>query len=103
MTNENFGEQTTNDFRYAQELAADLYEKGIMPSDATDMTEQERILVQRVTEKPSDRVLIRFLGHKNINWGRSANLDEVKMPRIVRLRLRKLFELRDKLAFSGKI
>ncbi len=103
MTSENLGEQTDNDFSYAQELAAELYEKGMTPSDATELTESERMLIQRVTEFPSERVLVRFLVQKQIDWGRATKLDEVQMPKIVRLRLDELFKLRNNLAYSGKV
>ena len=103
MTNENFDEQTNNNFRYAQEFAANLYERGMAPSDATDLTESERILIRRATESPSDKALVRFLGHKEIDWGRATKLDEVHMPKIVRLRLDKLLKLRNKIAYSKEI
>jgi hypothetical protein len=103
MTSENFGEQPDDNFRFAQELAANLYEKGMTPSDVAYLTESERILIRRVTETPSERALVRFLGHKEIDWGRATKLDEVQMPKIVRLRLDKLFKLRNELAYSKEI
>ena len=104
MANENFAKKTNNeDLKFAQEVAAGLYERGETTSDLVDMSEHDRELVKRMIEKPSQKALVRFLGHKKINWGRTTKLDEVEMPKIVRLRLDKLLRLRSEIAYSGEI
>jgi hypothetical protein len=103
MVNENFTEKTAKELKFAQEVAADLYEQGATPSDLVDVSDRDRELVKRMTEKPSPRALVAFLEHERIKWGRKTDLNEVEMPKIVRLRLGKLFELRNELASSGQI
>jgi hypothetical protein len=75
------------EWRFAQEIAADLFKEKKTPGDCPELGKNERGLVDRAYNFPTDNVLLSFATRMQ-EQGR--NLETIEMPEIIRLRLDKL-------------
>jgi hypothetical protein len=82
-------EYSPEDWKFAQQVAASLYEQKKTPSDCPELEGGERDLLERAYCYPIDEVLLSFAG-KMSKEGRDWK--SVEMPEILRLRIADLLK-----------
>ena len=76
-----------DEWRFAQEIAADLFKEKKTPGDCPELGENERGLVDRAYNFPTDNVLLSFAGRMQ---DEGKDWKSIEMPEIIRLRLHAL-------------
>jgi len=85
-------EYNQEDWRFAQQVAANLFKEKKTPGDCPGLAEDEKILVDRAYSFPTNEVLLSFAGRMQ-NEGR--DLESIQMPEILRLRIADLMKRRN--------
>ena len=80
-------EHSQEDWRFAQQIAANLFREKKTPGDCPGLADDERGLVDRAYKYPTDEVLLSFVIRMQ---EQGKNLESVEMPEIVRLRIEDL-------------
>ncbi len=80
-------EYSSADWRFAQQVAADLFKEKKTPGDCPELIKSERDLLNRAYHFPTDEVLLSFAGRMQ---DEGKDWKSIEMPEIIRLRLHAL-------------